>query len=296
MFNRRLLIWEVWTRVTIRRWFASTRAGPQRSGLSRSAVTSEVLTGQSSGTAPIPVDNEVAFSGSETTLKKSTTKVDAQNVRSVEANSCNDAVAPTLLQHETTFLTYQRELREGGTRVLNEAMLVLDIIDVKTQSLLSYISISLAALIFLIASLPSTSVLRLAYFSDATFMASLLVLVLALLGASVLCLSCLNIVGGHTIRRLAVRRRQTAAEYERLVVSVTLGRRNRYLIAHRITVTTAVLTFVLFGMLLLSVKIPTTPMPQAATAASTSISTPIQNAALTPTSTATSPSVSLPEK
>lgn len=162
------------------------------------------------------------------------------------------AAKPALarLEHETTFLSYQRELREGGTHVLNEAMLVLDIIDVKTQSLLSYISISFAGLVFLITSLPSNPALQLAFFSTEIFTSTLLALVIALLGASILCLSCLNIIGGHTIRRLASRKRYTQEEYESLVVGVTQARRDRYLAAHRITIATAVVTFVLFALLL----------------------------------------------
>lgn len=158
----------------------------------------------------------------------------------------------TIVDHERTFLTYQIQLREGGTRVLNEAMLVLDIIDSKTQSLLSYISISLAALVFLITSLPNTPNLRLGAIDPHTFTVGLLILILGLLAASILCLSCLNIVGAHTIKSLAARKKQTPEEYEKLIVRTTKRRRDRYLWAHRISIVTAVLTFLLFAFLLFS--------------------------------------------
>jgi hypothetical protein len=157
-----------------------------------------------------------------------------------------------LLEYERTFLSYQRDLREGGTRVLNEAMLVLDIIDSKTQSLLSYISVSLAALVFLISTIPGNSRLSFTIVGQEVVTTSLLVLILALLLASVLCLSCLNIVGGHTIRSIWSDEQNTQQEYEALIVRVTSARRNRYLIAHRVSIVTAVLTFILFSVLLIS--------------------------------------------
>lgn len=142
---------------------------------------------------------------------------------------------------EPTYLTYQRELREGGSFVLNEAMLVLDIIDSKTQSLLAYISVSVAALIFLITALPDSQAdLDLGLLSRSTTITILLVVIFALMVAVVFCLSCLNIVGAHTIGDLKRRQRQSQEEYENLVVQVTCGRRNRYLIAHRISMVTAV--------------------------------------------------------
>ena len=159
----------------------------------------------------------------------------------------------SLIEYEMQFLSYQRDLREGATHVLNEAMRVLDIIDVKTQSLLSYIAVSLAAMIFLITSLPSSSSIKPVLMGPQLFTSLLLVLIVALLGASVLCLTCLNIVGAHTIRSMASRQKQSQEEYERFIVKVTLGRRNRYLVAHHVSVATAVLTFVLFVLILANV-------------------------------------------
>lgn len=159
---------------------------------------------------------------------------------------------PVGVEYEETFLTYQRELRDGGSKVLNEAMLVLDIIDVKTQSLLAYISISLAAMIFLIGGLSTSSNLTYPGLSQPDFTIALLLVTVLLLGAIMLCLSCLNIVGAHTIRALAGRKQETQAEYEALIVSVTLARRRRYLIAHRISFCTAGLTALIFIYLLVS--------------------------------------------
>lgn len=160
-------------------------------------------------------------------------------------------LSPPNPEDERTFLSYQKELREGGTHVLNEAMLVLDIIDAKTQSLLSYISISLAAMVFLITSLPKSVNLNFLFFGETILTASLLLVILALLAASILCLSCLNIVGAHTIRLLKYQHCEGQQEYEDLIVRVTLGRRNRYIIAHRISILTAFFIVVLFTFLFL---------------------------------------------
>lgn len=159
---------------------------------------------------------------------------------------------PVGVEYEEIFLTYQRELRDGGSKILNEAMLVLDIIDVKTQSLLAYISISLAAMIFLIGALSTSSNLSYLGLSRSDFTIALLVVTVLLLAAIMLCLSCLNIVGAHTIRALAGKKQETQAEYEALIVSVTLARRRRYLIAHRISFFTAGLTALIFTYLLFS--------------------------------------------
>jgi hypothetical protein len=153
-------------------------------------------------------------------------------------------------EHEQIFLTYQRELRDGGSKVLNEAMLVLDIIDVKTQSLLAYISISLAAMVFLITALPTSTNLHFDGLSKSYLTIALLLVIILLLSAILLCLSCLNIVGAHTIRMLAGRKKETQSEYETLIVGVTLARRKRYLVAHRISLVTAILTMAVFLYLL----------------------------------------------
>jgi hypothetical protein len=171
---------------------------------------------------------------------------DSNSAQPLDPPILEEATSP-LLEHERTFLRYQRQLKEGGTKVLTEAMLVLDNIDVKAQSLLTYISVSLAALVFLITSPLNTPISRISFFGIDAFTQVLLILILALIGASILCLSCLNIVGAHTIRSLASRNQSTPQGYESHIVRVTLGRRSRYLVAHRISIATAFLTFILFA-------------------------------------------------
>ncbi len=156
-------------------------------------------------------------------------------------------------EDETTFLRYQIRLRESGTRVLHEAMLVLDIIDAKTKALLSYISLCFAAMIFLLTGVQGNANLRTVFFSEKTMTTILLLIITALLVAIILSLSCLNIVGAHTVRALkSVGEEKKQKEYENLIIKVTLGRRTRYLIAHRISVVTAVGLLALFILLIVS--------------------------------------------
>jgi hypothetical protein len=129
-------------------------------------------------------------------------------------------------------------------------MLVLDIIDVKTTSLLAYISISLAAMVFLITALPASTNLHHPGISQTYLSLAILVVIVLLLMAILLCLSCLNIVGAHTIRMLAGKEEESQGDYERLIVAVTLARRKRYLVAHRISFCTAILTMIVFAYLL----------------------------------------------
>lgn len=165
--------------------------------------------------------------------------------------------------YERTFLTYQRQLREGGTYVLNEAMLVLDIIDTKANSLLAYISISLAALVFLLTSLDSNSNLNLVLISKAQLSVCLLAVLMALLTAIILCLSCLNIIGAHTIKKLTTSNKLSFDTYEELIVKVTSSRRRRYLFAHHISMATAAVSILIFALLLggavAALLAPTTP-------------------------------------
>jgi hypothetical protein len=151
---------------------------------------------------------------------------------------------------ERTYLTYQKEFE--GSELVSEARRVLDIIDTKSQSLLAYISISFAALIFLIAALPNSSNLRLAGLGRAVATSILLAIILALVVAIVLSLSCLNIVGAHTIGKLKHHKSFMPQDYEELIIRVTCYRRNRYLIAHRISLVTTTLTGLLFLDLLIA--------------------------------------------
>ena len=112
-------------------------------------------------------------------------------------------------------------------------MLVLDIIDTKTGSLLQYISIALAILLFAFGMISGKDF---KISSDVQSILSVLILFNVILSvvAILLCLSCLNIVGAHTVFELE------KEEYETHIIAVTLGRRNRYRVAHRLSMVTAV--------------------------------------------------------
>jgi len=131
-------------------------------------------------------------------------------------------------------------------------MHVLDIIDSKTEALLAYISVSVAAMVFLLTSFHSNTALKILFVSRETGTLILLIITLALLTAIVFCLSCLNIVGAHTVKALkATTKEGREKEYENLVLRVTLGRRTRYLIAHRISMVTAISLIFVFILLIL---------------------------------------------
>jgi hypothetical protein len=162
-----------------------------------------------------------------------------------------------VVAEEPLLLKEQLELRADGSPLLKQAMIALDIIDVKTQSLLSYISISFAALVFLLTSLAQRG--GLAVVVPRRFATTLLLLIIVLLLITiVLCLSCLNIIRARTAHQLNQRYEQDPAEYECLVLEITCGRRSRYIIAQRISVMTALLTTMLFIDLLLA-SIATSP-------------------------------------
>jgi hypothetical protein len=154
------------------------------------------------------------------------------------------------LADERTYLTYQKEFQ--GSELVGEARRVLDIIDTKSQSLLAYISISFAALIFLITALPSSTNLHLAMLGETAATCVLLAIILGLVVAIILSLSCLNIVGAHTIGKLKHAQGFEPKDYEELIIRVACYRRNRYLIAHRISLATASLTGLLFLDLLVA--------------------------------------------
>lgn len=162
-----------------------------------------------------------------------------------------------MIDHEKTFLQYQRELRDGGTHLLQESMLVLDIIDVKAQSLLGYISVSLAALLFFLPIVSASAASSWGVVGTACAVRVLIGIMILLVIASILCLSCLNIVGAHTIDALSCDGKDNKEDYESHIVCTTHMRRKRYLIAHRISVLTALATLALmFNFLLAHASVP----------------------------------------
>jgi len=158
------------------------------------------------------------------------------------------------IESEKAFLSYQISLKEKGSRLLYEAMLVLDIIDSKTSSLLSYISISLAALIFVITVIPTSQLLVDIPFDQKNIFYIFTVLIILLIIAIILCLSCLNIVGAHTIKknRFYPPSNDSLRKYEDFILKITYKRRKRYLVAHRISMFTAIVLLLTFIYLLIS--------------------------------------------
>lgn len=148
----------------------------------------------------------------------------------------------TSITNEKDFLNLQSNLRGQNTTVHQEAMYALDSIDVKAQSLLSCISISIAALVFQLSEIQGSSI------SDKKEVTNFILLLLIFLSiAIVLCLSCVNIIGAHTVMLLKSEdEKKKLDEFNDLVLRVTLGRRTRYLIAHRLSIITAVSLGILF--------------------------------------------------
>jgi hypothetical protein len=122
-----------------------------------------------------------------------------------------DACFPfACIENEKVFLRLQSYLRNQETSEVNEAMYVLDCIDTKAQSLLAYISISIAALVFLIPVIENNSLTNSAFF-DKTFFTNIIFLLLVILSiAIVLCLSCVNV---HVHRPSAVTLDETPEEF-----------------------------------------------------------------------------------
>ncbi len=154
-----------------------------------------------------------------------------------------DACFPvTSITKEKDYFNLQSNLRGQNTTVHWEAMYALNSIDVKAQSLLTCISISIATLVFQLSEIQGSSI------SDKKEVTNFILLLLIFLSiAMVLCLSCVDIIGAHTVRLLKSEdEKKKLDEFNDLVLRVTLGRRTRYLIAHRLSIITAVSLGILF--------------------------------------------------
>ena len=132
----------------------------------------------------------------------------------------------------------------------HEAMLTLGIIDAKAQSLLSYISISVAAFVLILSALQNNSFFKFNTLEEKVFLYIILSLLVILSIAMFLCLLSVDTIGAHTIKSFkskeAVDRQN---EYNELSFKLTLRRRTLYLIAHRLCIVTAIL-FILLMVLL----------------------------------------------
>lgn len=115
--------------------------------------------------------------------------------------------------------------------------MILDIIDSKTSALLTYISIALAIFLFTFGMIADGKAFDLSGAGKSIISVIILFATIFSIFAIILCLSCLNIVGAHTVFDL------NKDEYLDYVVAVTLGRRNRYRRAQQISMGTS------FGLL-----------------------------------------------
>lgn len=158
-----------------------------------------------------------------------------------------DACFPfACLDNEETFLRLMSYLRNNGDGVLSEAMYSLDCVDSKSQALLTYISISIAALIFLITGIQN-NYLNFMFIDQKQFVDFIYILLIVQSIAMILCLSCVNIIGAHTVLFLKEKDEENRRkEYFNLLKKISLQRRTRYLISHRLSIVSATFLGMLF--------------------------------------------------
>jgi len=148
------------------------------------------------------------------------------------------------IDDEKRFAKYQQSLRKkSDTPLLEECMLILDIIDTKTAALLQYIAISLAIFLFLFGMIGDDQSFNITGGTKSVLSVAILGAILLSIFAIILCLSCLNIIGAHTVFDLS------KEEYETHVISVTLRRRNRYRLAQRLSITTSLILLFIFVLI-----------------------------------------------
>jgi hypothetical protein len=148
-------------------------------------------------------------------------------------------------ENEEEFQQLKSKIHSQGGE-LHEALKTLDIIDAKAQSLLSYISISIAALVVLLSQIQNNSILKFIFF-DEKFMSILLLLSVFLTTSMILCLYCVNIIGAHTINHLKFNEpEKRLKEFGQVIINITLYRRIMYLFAYYLSFVTAFCLGVLF--------------------------------------------------
>lgn len=124
-------------------------------------------------------------------------------------------------------------------------MFTLGVIDAKAQSLLSYISISIAVFVFILSELQTN-----------TFIKYIILLMLFLLSiATLLCLYCVDIIGAHTIKCLKSKEEADRLnEYNDHIFKLSLQRRKCYIIAHRLSVVAAFLCIIFMVLLIFTLR------------------------------------------
>jgi hypothetical protein len=105
----------------------------------------------------------------------------------------------TSIENEKKFLHIQMLLKNHEDTEFKEAEYMLNIIDHKAQSLLAYISISIAALVFLIPVIEKNSLISSTFFGSTFFTIIIFLLLVILSIAMFFCLSCVNVVAARAV-------------------------------------------------------------------------------------------------
>lgn len=158
------------------------------------------------------------------------------------------------IEHEKELQRIKAKVRQQAGEN-HEAMLTLGIIDAKAQSLLSYISISVAAFVLILSALQNNSFFKFNTLEEKVFLYIILSLLVILSIAMFLCLLSVDTIGAHTIKSFkskeAVDRQK---EYNELLFKLTLRRRTLYLIAHRLCIVAAILFILLMVLLIFTLR------------------------------------------
>ena len=158
------------------------------------------------------------------------------------------------IEHEKELQRIKAKVRQQAGEN-HEAMLTLGIIDAKAQSLLSYISISVAAFVLILSALQNNSFFKFNTLEEKVFLYIILSLLVILSIAMFLCLLSVDTIGAHTIKSFkskeAVDRQK---EYNELLFKLTLRRRTLYLIAHRLCIIAAILFILLMVLLIFTLR------------------------------------------
>lgn len=158
------------------------------------------------------------------------------------------------IEHEKELQQIKAKVRQeaGGN---HEAMLTLGIIDAKAQSLLSYISISVAAFVLILSALQNNSFFKFSVLEEKILFYIILLLLVILSIAMFLCLLSVNTIGAHTIK--SFKSKETVdrqKEYNELLYKLTLRRRTQYLIAHRLCIIASLLFILLIVLLIFTLN------------------------------------------
>lgn len=148
------------------------------------------------------------------------------------------------IEHEKEYQRTKAELKQQSNEHC-EVMFTLSVIDAKAQSLLSYISISIAVFAFILSELQTN-----------TFIKYIILSMLFLLSiAMLLCLYCVDIIGAHTIKCLKSKEKADRLnEYNDHIFKLALQRRKCYIIAHRLSIVAAFLCILFMVLLIFTLR------------------------------------------